>query len=287
MNKTFSYLTILIVGVFALRLVATGELAYYINPGYIPFATLASSLCVMVGVGGVVWVGGKSVSQLAVRKLASFLKDRKLWLVMLSVALSFITLPGVILLIVVLFIEVPDSGFDKFLRQNQFYYLLVVVMLVAAWIIPAKPLGSEAAGQLTGNLNNIIASGQEPSTLSLFSFDSSKFDIGEWIKRINYDPDLDNYIGKEVNVIGFVHHPAELGEDYFLASRFVISCCAVDARPIGLPVEFPGWQGQYALDSWVQVNGKFTIQELDGERTLIISPDEITQVDQPATPYIY
>lgn len=287
MNKTFSYITILAVGLFALKLVAAGELSYYINPGYVPFATVASAVCVVVGAGGMV----QRISVLVVRRLVANLKltltDKKLWLVVLAVVLSLITLPGVLLLIAILFIKVPDSSFDKFLRQRQFYYLLVVVILATAWLLPAKPLGSEAAGQLTGNLNNVIASGDEPSTLSLFSFDSSKYGIGDWIKRINYDPDLSAYIGKDVHVIGFVHHPSDFTAEMFLVSRFVISCCAVDARPVGLPVLSSDLQSSYAVDSWVEVTGRFITQDINGEQSLVIEPTNITQVDQPATPYIY
>jgi hypothetical protein len=44
------------------------------------------------------------------------------------------------------------------------------------------------------------------------------------------------FIGQEARLIGFVYRDDRFNGDEFMISRFVISCCAADAAPLGLVV---------------------------------------------------
>ena len=59
----------------------------------------------------------------------------------------------------------------------------------------------------------------------------------DWVRTLTVYPEPDAYTGQKVKVQGFVIHPPELPKDYLLLSRFVITCCAADAYPVGLPVQ--------------------------------------------------
>ena len=96
----------------------------------------------------------------------------------------------------------------------------------------------------------------------------------------------DSYVGKQVDVVGFVFHPEDAPAEVFYVSRFSVTCCAVDARPLGLPVYSPGWQEDFGEDSWVRVVGVFTETEGDVPEPVLVTPESIESTEQPANPYV-
>jgi uncharacterized membrane protein YcgQ (UPF0703/DUF1980 family) len=68
----------------------------------------------------------------------------------------------------------------------------------------------------------------------------------------------------------------------------VVTCCAVDAQPIGVPVYHPGWQNEYKTDSWVTTTSGFHANpDAAGRESIVLIPDVITPTAQPAQPYVY
>lgn len=107
----------------------------------------------------------------------------------------------------------------------------------------------------------------------------------DWVRTLNAYPEPDAYTDQAVDVTGFVVHSPNLPDNYLLLSRFVISCCAVDAYPIGLPVQLAGSQDEYPQDSWLQVQGTMITEDLDGRRQLVIAAGAIETIPTPADPY--
>lgn len=96
----------------------------------------------------------------------------------------------------------------------------------------------------------------------------------------------DSYVGKEVDVVGFVFHPDGAPADVFYVSRFSVNCCAVAARPLGLPVYSPNWQEDFEEDSWVRVAGSFAETKEDIPEPVIVTPESIEPTEQPGNPYV-
>ncbi len=109
----------------------------------------------------------------------------------------------------------------------------------------------------------------------------------DWVRTLNAYPEPDAYDGQPVKVTGFVIHDPQLPDNYLLVARFVITCCAVDAYSVVLPVMLNQSRVNYPADSWIKVTGLMSSQELLGERKLIINPTEITPIDTPKDPYAY
>ncbi|NEP62042.1 MAG: TIGR03943 family protein [Symploca sp. SIO2G7] len=109
----------------------------------------------------------------------------------------------------------------------------------------------------------------------------------DWIRTLNVYPEPDAYTGQAVNVSGFVIHPEDWPEDYLLVSRFVLTCCAADAYPVGLPVQLAVSRQAYASDSWIKVEGKIVTATIDGQRQLTIKPTTIESIPEPHNPYEY
>jgi uncharacterized repeat protein (TIGR03943 family) len=94
----------------------------------------------------------------------------------------------------------------------------------------------------------------------------------EWVRLLNFNPEPDTYRGQKVKVQGFVIHPPNVAEQYMWIGRFIITCCAADAYPIGLPVKLAIGQSRtaFAPDSWLEIEGETIVEELQGKRKLII-----------------
>jgi uncharacterized repeat protein (TIGR03943 family) len=109
----------------------------------------------------------------------------------------------------------------------------------------------------------------------------------DWVRTLNVYPEPDAYTGQKVKVQGFVIHPPEFSKDYLFIARFVITCCAADAYPAGLPVKLPSNSHQYPSDMWLEVEGQMVTEKLSGKRQLTIAANSLKTIPQPQNPYTY
>lgn len=64
--------------------------------------------------------------------------------------------------------------------------------------------------------------------------------------------------------------------------------CALDAYPIGLPVQLTTSRQAYPPDTWLEIKGKFILsQELEGEPLLTVEASSIRPIPKPKNPYEY
>lgn len=109
----------------------------------------------------------------------------------------------------------------------------------------------------------------------------------DWVRTLNVYPEPDAYVGQKVKVQGFVIHAPELPPEYMLISRFVITCCAADAYPVGLPVKLAQNRQAYQPDTWLEVEGNMITENLAGKRQLTIQASSLTPISEPENPYEY
>lgn len=109
--------------------------------------------------------------------------------------------------------------------------------------------------------------------------------LTDWIRTLNAYPEPDAYTADPVNVTGFVIHPPEWPDNYLMTARFVLTCCAADAYPVGLPVKLADDRSDYAIDSWINVTGEMVTETVGGDRRLVIRAERIVTVPEPDNPY--
>ena len=109
----------------------------------------------------------------------------------------------------------------------------------------------------------------------------------EWTRMLNVYPEPDTYAGQKARVQGFVVYPKDLPEQYFLISRFVITCCAADVYPVSLPVNVGQDRAKYPRDRWLEVEGQMSTEEINGKRILAIQPSKLSPIPTPQNPYEY
>ncbi|MFM2061852.1 MAG: hypothetical protein RLZZ507_1522 [Cyanobacteriota bacterium] len=109
----------------------------------------------------------------------------------------------------------------------------------------------------------------------------------DWVRTLNVYPEPDAYTGQKVKVQGFVIHPPELDKEHLILARFVITCCAADAYPAGLPVLVPDNRDQYPPDTWLEVEGQMITENIANKRRLTIKATSLKKIPQPKNPYSY
>ena len=163
--------------------------------------------------------------------------------------------------------------------------LMVTAAVVGLLVLPPAPLTSAAAKQRDLNVSGTLSRYQ---TGKLVNGDPATFNIRDWASLLRYSPGNDYFTGKTATVTGFVTADKDDPANIFYVTRFVVTCCTVDAQPVGVPVHLPGWQKQYQPDSWVTVTGKFSPNPVrDSSLHILLTSAEIAATTQPQRPYVY
>lgn len=171
-----------------------------------------------------------------------------------------------------------------------FRLLCISTIIVMGIFVPKHGLSSQTAlrratggsfaGQTrTGNAHTLTILTSSPLTGKSIS---NNYTIVDWVGLFQIDPEPGHYDGKSVDVVGFVQPEAD---GTFRVTRFVISCCIADATPVGFLVDRK--LVDLKTDDWIHVKGIFRVKESDMGRRIVIEPETIEKVSQPADPYLY
>lgn len=286
MNKYLGFIILILIAVYIFFL--------YIDPRRIFTYTTERYFLVILGSAILILILGflgfvKDIKTKNFRKLIKeivlYFKDPKTSALMFIIGISLLFNPiflGLGALIVL--IGSKESKFDEFLRSIGLKQVILVLVLFAGISIPSGQISSVTANQRIGNLNDVILS-DDNIVGNSFGSSSESYDIGDWLISLSYNPDQNFYVGKKVDLIGFIFAPENLPEDVFILGRFVIRCCAADATPVGLKVE-TNWREEFKRDEWVRVKGAFDVREIDGNLELIIKVDSMERTEVPERPYI-
>lgn len=253
--------------VFIIWLAATGQLGLYIHPRYYVFTT------VMAVIGAVFVLAAFAVIPASTASHDD--ADRK-------------------------------AEDEPVRRRGPVGWMLVSALLVAAaaaalLVLPPSTLttstveqrdingsASLSASADSSGLSGSSGSSDSSGALELTAGDYSSFTVKDWAGLLRQGADEDFLAGKDPTLIGFVTPDTDDPENVFYVARFVVTCCAVDATPIGVPVYSPGWQEEYSVDDWVSITGTFAANpSIDSMQAIAIIPTEIVPTAQPAEPYVY
>lgn len=86
-----------------------------------------------------------------------------------------------------------------------------------------------------------------------------------------------------VSLTGFV---VPIDKDNFFLTRYVLSCCAIDAQPVAVPIYAPNWEASNTEGDWVSVEGSFEEATVDGYSNSLV-PSALKTIDEPDEPYDY
>ncbi|HEY9818487.1 MAG TPA: TIGR03943 family protein [Candidatus Obscuribacterales bacterium] len=162
---------------------------------------------------------------------------------------------------------------------------LLLGVAILGFIVTPRPFASDLAVQ-RGVADTLIMTRSQPQSFRTSTRPEERSVI-DWVRTLNVYPEPDAYTGQPVRVEGFAVHSRELSDDYLTITRFVITCCAADVYPVGLPVKLPTNRLDYPADTWFRVEGEMITETLNGIRQLVIQATALTEIPEPANPYDY
>jgi uncharacterized repeat protein (TIGR03943 family) len=181
--------------------------------------------------------------------------------------------------------------------------LVLLVPVFYAVAMPDTMLGNQAFKKRFIGTNTGAISRQSPSILSLQGAGNDQ-DVASppedmqgtqqerpqepTIRDIFLNPNF--YKGRRVIVTGMILRDEQLkphfgGRDTAVY-RFLINCCAADALPLAIALDSVQAE-PFTNDQWVQVDGIFDLQKINGKPVPVISKPQIKAVETPAVPYLF
>lgn len=163
---------------------------------------------------------------------------------------------------------------------------IIVAAVVGLLILPPRTLTTATVNQR--DLNGSSSTLTQNVSSKLAGGDYSSFSVRDWASLLKKGLGRAFFADKTATVTGFVTADKTDRSNVFFVTRFVITCCAVDAQPIGIPVYYPGWQKKFNTDSWVTISSGFaTNPSVTSDEAIVLVPHTVTPVEQPAQPYVY
>lgn len=182
-----------------------------------------------------------------------------------------------------------DTSGTRAKRWGRVRAALAAVTIVGATgallVLPPTTLTSATATQRS---INSATSALDASSPTLVGGDTTNFTVKDWALLLRQNPDAGYYADKDVDVVGFVTASPDDPENVFYLARFSVTCCAVDAQPIGVPVYLPGWQDQFEEDEWLAATGGIELNPgSTGDEPLVLVTETLEVTEQPEQPYVF
>jgi uncharacterized repeat protein (TIGR03943 family) len=162
--------------------------------------------------------------------------------------------------------------------------LLLIIAIIAICINP-RPFTSEKAIH-RGVFESIADARTVPQSFRASNRPEERT-LVEWVRTISAYPEPDAYKGQKADMTGFVVHAPDRPDNIFILTRFIITCCAADVYPVGLPIKIAGSRSQYPPDQWVRIEGQADVDDNNGDRQVVIVASKVTEIPEPKNPYDY
>jgi uncharacterized repeat protein (TIGR03943 family) len=172
---------------------------------------------------------------------------------------------------------------EYIIKNNYIKSLLLLILITVLALVPLRSLSTESFNIRSVSKDFQVTDAEKANISNRIKFevDSTKFSIYDWIKAKGLK-DNSLFQNKEFEGIGFV---TPYDDKHFTISRFIVSCCVVDATPVGLIAE-GDYKGLYNANDWVKVKGKFDVKELSGTVQPIIIVKNIEKIPEPKDIYL-
>jgi hypothetical protein len=152
----------------------------------------------------------------------------------------------------------------------------------------AKAAVASAASAATASSTASVAATSSPQGASSGAMPVQIIDMLYAVQMPSYREEFE---GKEVELTG-QYVPLTTGNpkgDRFQAIRMFITCCAADAKPVGVTIQSPPGAPPIKVPEmgWVKITGKPVFPMEGGRRTAIIEATKVEECAAPSEPFIY
>ncbi|WP_448564634.1 TIGR03943 family putative permease subunit [Trichothermofontia sp.] len=181
--------------------------------------------------------------------------------------------------------QAPPRQSHSTLFPRNFSMSVLLVAALMGLLIPPRAFSSQTALDRAGE-NFAALTRARPQSFQASQRPEAR-SIIDWIRTLDVYPEPDAYAGQPAKVQGFAMHLPQHPDNYLTIARFVITCCAADAYPVGLPVKLASSRTAYPPDTWLAVEGEMITETLANRRQLVIQAKSLKPIPEPANPYDY
>ncbi|MFD0714529.1 TIGR03943 family putative permease subunit [Paenibacillus sp. GCM10027626] len=96
----------------------------------------------------------------------------------------------------------------------------------------------------------------------------------------------ENFMGKTIEISGFVYREDDMSAEQFVVSRLAMQCCAADTEPYGMLVKYKEGKN-LTNDTWVRVTGKLGTTIYRDREIMELAVDKVEKIASPESPYVY
>lgn len=157
---------------------------------------------------------------------------------------------------------------------------LVATVALLALFIPPTTLSDTLAGSRLQRTSNAPTTAQ--STFDTFSADLTRFDVRDWSAFLSSGPPANGVVGKKADVIGFIFNE----NDQRFIARYQLTCCAVDATPLAIPLADNDKLDTISDGEWLQLQGEMVSTDSQTYQYQLL-PQSFTVIDEPEQAYVY
>ncbi len=185
-----------------------------------------------------------------------------------------------IALVINVFGILKNSSSHKSSTKALIKDLGIITVIFFGIFLPPKALSSSFASQR-----------EIETDLSLQKITKQDFDFAgslgfeTWLIKTRFGGNLEDK-SEKITISGFVQYRDTLPKDTFMLTRYVMTCCAVDARPFGVLV-FKSNSEKLEEGSWVEVTGKVNKIEIGNQETIVVQAESIVLKENNTSPYSY
>lgn len=192
--------------------------------------------------------------------------------------------------------KIVKKGEHLNLLPSGWSSILLLTIAILGLLIKPSVLNSQVALQ-RGVSDSVPSTREQPQSFRTTTKPEERSLI-EWVRILNAYPEPDTYNEQQAKISGFVVYIKEYPENYLYLSRFILTCCAVDAYPVGIPIKLPQPRSNYPVDSWLEVEGEMITEILPNfgndnsvsettKRQLVLNATSIKPIPTPQNPYGY
>ncbi|MGC8604504.1 MAG: TIGR03943 family putative permease subunit [Desulfomonilaceae bacterium] len=164
-----------------------------------------------------------------------------------------------------------------------------LLLQIGIMIVPLLYIPTAATSQLSPNAvkKRLFESGRQDYKMgqaSVFNFQRPDYPRNPSVLTLALAPE--SYESKQITTLGRVYRDDKLAPNTFFCYQLVMYCCAADAGPLGVLVEYDK-ANNLSSGQWVKVRGKVKISKNGDQRKTKIIAEKVEPIDPPKDQYLY
>ncbi|MGC4376568.1 TIGR03943 family protein [Fictibacillus sp. Mic-4] len=100
------------------------------------------------------------------------------------------------------------------------------------------------------------------------------------------DHDIRPFVGKQMEISGFVYRESGFKADQAVVARFAVECCIADASVYGVLMSSKDMKA-YQDDAWIKATGVITKSVYNKHPIPLMKVQHLTRIKEPKDPYVY